>query len=257
MPGPLVTSALVSGGATILGGLLGRKKSRPDYAGQLDYLKKSIPARVEGAKAAGLHPLAALGIAPAGQPAMIPGQSDTGSIIGEGIQAAGRAYGQAQARDHALKIAELDLENRRLQNDWLQSQIAASNQKTLESQAISYPEAYRRLRLTRDPKMMYEAPTRSNARAIPLPPEGQTYITSDGDVIQGPPGSPARLYEEDIGDWSQWMPDTVTRAWQIFKDQSMAKWKRGVDKWIDRHRPYFPKPRPYKGKRYTSPEYHP
>lgn len=265
MPVPAaVTSALITGGASIVGGLLGRKKSRPDYAGQLEYIPKEIKARVEGAKAAGLHPLAAIGMTPAGTPAMIPGQSDTGSIIGEGIQAAAGAYGQAKGREHAQKIAELDLENRKLQNDWLQSQIAASNQKTLEAQTVSYPESYRRLRMTRDPAATALLAKTGNlpASAIPQSLKGEAKerlaITSDGDIVTIPGGTPTEKLEQEIGDFATIMPDNVTRAWEIFEQQAFEKLRRGVDKWLDRQKKFLPPPpKPYKGRKYTRPEYYP
>lgn len=264
-----VTSALISGGASILGGLLGRKSDQRastkairqqiagsketlehQYATQQKYIPQNIVAKVQGAKQAGLHPLAALGIAPAGTPAtgampIVPGQSDTGSIIGRGIEAAGRGYQRGQEMEYAKKIAELDLENRKLQNEFLMAQIDSSRKKTLESQVISYPEAYRRLRLTRDPVQTALQAKATKATPVVTDPwdsipkahkDPRFMVTSDGDIIEIPPGTPQSVLEDEIGDWSNLMPDTVKRAAEVFKAQGYKALKRFIEGEIERQK---------------------
>ena len=93
-----------------------------------------IKSKVEGAKAAGLHPLAALGISTGSGPsgAVIPGQSpDAGSAIGQGINTYLNARQAQEDRAHSQQLATLGLEEQRLRNDWLRQQIMASKVKSL------------------------------------------------------------------------------------------------------------------------------
>lgn len=251
---PIVTSSLISGGASLLGGLFGRKsgtsKLRREYQMQTEYIPKQMQAKIQGAKDAGVHPLVALGMPLAGQPAQIsPGQSDTGNIVGQAISSGMRTYGQAKQNQHLQQIAALDLENRKLQNEWLQKQIDASAVKTLEARANSYPETYRQLRMTRDPAMSALLPKMKPlpSKAIPLNPNDareRTAITSDGDIVIIPPGTAAEDLEREVGEWSNVMPDTVHRAWEVFKRQLMKKSKRFTDKQIEYYKRQLPS---YKG----------
>ncbi len=102
-------------GASLLGGKLARS-SEKSAAGKTqawneasynltknqfrDLQQKSIQHRVADAKAAGVHPLFALGASASGaSPApFIPGQFESGSAVGEGISAAGRAVGSEISR---------------------------------------------------------------------------------------------------------------------------------------------------------------
>lgn len=92
----------------------------------------NIQWKVADAKAAGLHPLAALGVQPAGGPASAVGVSpetgmgDAVSGMGQDISRALRANETQQKRSQAFdeNIRALDLENRSLQNEFLRSRIA-------------------------------------------------------------------------------------------------------------------------------------
>lgn len=131
-----IGSALVGAAGKIAGGLLGNaSRSNPtdhywdNAALQKEFAKNGIRWKVADAKAAGLHPLAALG---AQTTAYTPGYvGDTGSqndysFLGEAGQQIGRAIDakataeeRARNRDYQEKANDLTLENMQLQNDAL------------------------------------------------------------------------------------------------------------------------------------------
>lgn len=96
----------------------------------------STQARVADARKAGLHPLAALGIAPSsgGYPSAspgLPGQSDTGSAIETGINTMLNVASADKRDAHSKVMQGMQLKEQQLRNDWLESQIAASKVKTM------------------------------------------------------------------------------------------------------------------------------
>lgn len=106
---PLVAASAISAGGSILGGLLGKsdvstqgpwdrrpnKFEQEQWDFQKDLATRQTQIRVEDAKAAGIHPLYALGQSSSVSPVnVIPGQQTvTGSSLGRGIAEAGRQVG--------------------------------------------------------------------------------------------------------------------------------------------------------------------
>lgn len=118
---------------------------------------KALQDRVKDARAAGVHPLVAMGLTPAaGGPApssgqmgtgytnQIPGQSDFGSAIETGINTyldqkhhAQRMADLAETRAHAKSMGRLQVIEQKLRNDWLNQQIENSKRKGLAATANS------------------------------------------------------------------------------------------------------------------------
>lgn len=144
---PLVTSSLISAGSNLLGGVFGgSKKSKVDPVEQfralqgeanryaLDFATKIPKAQMYGWKEAGIHPLAGLGMASPGAPAVGTFGQDTGSSgrdwgqimsdMGQGVSRAVAAYATREEREMARYSSALQLENQQLQNDRLRSEIA-------------------------------------------------------------------------------------------------------------------------------------
>lgn len=98
----------------VIGGVLGANQSKKDMENQRDFAQYGIRWKVADAKAAGLHPLAALG-------ASTPAYSPVGSNIpdlskfGQNIQ---RAV-MAKATDAERELAKLEIERQHLINDGL------------------------------------------------------------------------------------------------------------------------------------------
>lgn len=106
------------------------------------YRNRQIQGRVADAKAAGLHPLAALGIAPGSTGGMGGGgatsmpmatESPTGSAVGEGIRAATAIARNNVDRAHQARMADLNVQEQQLRNTWLEEQIKNSRAKRLET----------------------------------------------------------------------------------------------------------------------------
>lgn len=90
-------------------------QAEKDRALQREFAQKGIQWRVEDAKAAGLHPLYAVGATGASYSpqAFIPGQSPTGDHYAQAGQALGRAAQSAVERRHQAEVRMLDKEERR------------------------------------------------------------------------------------------------------------------------------------------------
>lgn len=139
---PLVTSALISTGGSLLGGLFGKKQSAVKAYNQaaelqnlqIEGLKKQVPAMVEGAKNAGIHPLAALGISPMAGPSASFGSNGGGnasmlSDLGQNLGRVAEAAGTVDERKQSRVANALALEHAALQNDLLRSQITSINRQ--------------------------------------------------------------------------------------------------------------------------------
>lgn len=104
--GPIIGAGISTAGS-LLGGLLGGGGS-PEGGGakkakhhQLDYDRRRIKAIVDGAKDAGIHPLAALGVSGGGGFASPVGNGGNwlGDAIGSGVGALGDAFASAYESD--------------------------------------------------------------------------------------------------------------------------------------------------------------
>jgi len=119
---PVIGGALISAGGSLLGGLLGssgpskfeKQMARAQFQFQQDFAKQGVRWRVEDAKAAGLHPLFALGYQPTGgSPVQIPagGPDPMGGALAEAGQSIGRAVAAQQTKEEralqALQMATL------------------------------------------------------------------------------------------------------------------------------------------------------
>lgn len=131
----------IGAAGSVVGGLLGQSASaqanEQNYQAQKEFAQNGIRWRVADAKAAGLHPLAALGAqTPSYTPSAFVGDT---SWMGDAAQALGQGIGRAaeakmtareRARERALsdQSVALSMETKRLQNQYLETQIAAQRQ---------------------------------------------------------------------------------------------------------------------------------
>lgn len=184
--------------------------------------KQVFRQQIKSYKEAGLHPLAALGISTGsggGQPAQadpqMPGQSSTGSAIGEGLALVGQQSRQthgAQMGKMAQRAALLGLEEQGLRNDYLRAQIAASEQRRLMQLANSQ----RPVATILDPAMRRQYPHKPGPNEMMR----RTFTSPDGTLYTAQGGTSAEALEADIGEWADWMPHTLGRAYDVFKAQS-------------------------------------
>lgn len=197
MVAPAVAAAIISSAAALGGSALstfGRSSgggySGPDpltmsmlnYQHQKEFAQNAIQWRVADAKAAGLHPLAALGASPLGfSPSFsgaIPSSSDwdfsamgdaigkMGQNIGRAIEAQATEKERADAADYTNKARALDLENKQLQNDTLRQNIV--DRATAAVSALAHQPG-------QPPAMQQVIPTGRDGRT--LPGQGDAHTT--------------------------------------------------------------------------------
>lgn len=129
----LMASPLASGVSSILGSAFGRSENKgQDAANQFQWnrefwkeqLKDGPRYMAQGAKRAGLHPLAALGISPTA--GSIVGGGSGGSIEGQNL---GRAISSGVQGYRDKELFELAVERAGLENELLKTQITNVNRQ--------------------------------------------------------------------------------------------------------------------------------
>lgn len=137
-----ILPAVIAGGASLLGGILGWKSNRDankanaaiadkNMAMQKEFATHGVRWKVADAQAAGLHPLAALGTNTANFSPVSGhqiGDTSMPNALASMGQDVSRAVHATRTQDERTKaMADLSLENASLQNDLLRSQIAKIN----------------------------------------------------------------------------------------------------------------------------------
>lgn len=136
-----IVGGIAGAAGSVVGGLLGNaasaQASQQNYQAQKEFAQNGIRWRVADAKAAGLHPLAALGAStPSYTPSAFVGDTswmgDAASRLGQGIGRAAEAKMTARERARERAVADqsvaLGMETKRLQNRYLETQIQAQKQ---------------------------------------------------------------------------------------------------------------------------------
>lgn len=131
-----VAGPLISAGASLLGGLMGQKKADETQARQealqREFAQNGIQWKVADAKAAGIHPLYALGASTSSYAPISVGSPLPAAMsnMGQDLSRAFNATRSSSARLEAFSEASqgLQLKNMDLQNQLLASQIAKINQ---------------------------------------------------------------------------------------------------------------------------------
>lgn len=125
----MVWPAIISAGASLLGSLFGERGKEKEIQLQKDFAQQGIRWKVDDAKAAGIHPLYALGAsthsyAPVGVGSSLQqGLSDAGQHIGRAMEA--KATNPERVSN---RLMELQLQRGELENALLASQIRRINQ---------------------------------------------------------------------------------------------------------------------------------
>lgn len=141
--------SLISAGANIFGGLLGRKSDKEadrwnERSHQLaresfDWNKNYIQNRVKDAQAAGIHPLYALGTP--GADASFTAGGSTGSALGRGIARAGEAVASGMSRKNPLEAelirSQIRATDAAASRDSAQAAVALSQVKRAEQEVLN------------------------------------------------------------------------------------------------------------------------
>lgn len=229
-------SGIGAAAGAVAGGLLGlagqresaasaEKLNQLNYEHQKEFAQNGIRWRVEDAKAAGLHPLAALGSAGASySPSVVVGDSPDYSFLAQAGQGIGRAIdakrtekeraAQQAKQDAVFKMEmegrQLDNENKRLQNKALTQDIALQFARSAEfasrtrqqvpampslsgdgvvvsGQRESYPTGQTQVEISKVPTSVRGDPSTQSG----TPPDARLYRTPSGRTV---------LPNEAIGD---------------------------------------------------------
>lgn len=214
-----VAPAIAAGGA-IFSSLLNRPGDQPSLGKQrqhqLKYDRESIMARVEGAKAAGIHPLAAMGMSPSQWNPVVP-QSSGNSVnnaLSEGVRAGANAYLQRPQDLRTPEQKRADVANA----DLAELNVLAAQQK-LAAQPGNPPP------LVREPSARQDlAVAPGNAgRTEGYKPLWQRHIDEDGRIWY----SPSESFAESVSD----LPVALQAVMAARNAQELAHWQstRDVD----------------------------
>lgn len=111
---PIIGSSLISAGSQLAGGVIqggaNKKEGKRAWRRTKTLNQNQIQWRVKDAKAAGIHPLAALGMSPIGN--AVP---STGSVMGDAVANAGSAVAQGVANSSLNKQAVAESQARILE----------------------------------------------------------------------------------------------------------------------------------------------
>lgn len=123
----------------LIGGFMQNKAAKEQQRFQQEYAMKNIRWKVKDAKAAGIHPLAALGVQPAGgAPTAIPDYSDMGQNIGRAIDAT--MTGEQKNDDYTKAVQSLTLQRMETENNLLKLNLVNSASATVRQ--AGNPPAY-------------------------------------------------------------------------------------------------------------------
>lgn len=151
---PIVTGSLISGGASLLGGIFGRggsgkKLAREQMAMQKEFAQHGVRWRVEDAKAAGIHPLAALGMQSMSySPVYAQASEGIGSSLAEAGQHIGRAVAaQSTAVERRMQLlglaaAEKSLEEADARIGALRSEEFRNMQEANAAKSFPVPDPF-------------------------------------------------------------------------------------------------------------------
>lgn len=130
IPAAIAGGAALTAGASLAGSALSssaaKKASKKMAQYQKDFAQYGIRWRVADAKAAGIHPLAALGANTyqfqpysVGDTSMGRGVAEAGEALGRGLTQMGQYYASKTMQEQELESRQLDLEYKHLRNDQL------------------------------------------------------------------------------------------------------------------------------------------
>lgn len=128
---PVTQGALIQTGGSLLGGLIGgkdaKKAVKKQYKYQKEFAKNQLQWRVQDAKAAGLHPLFALGGGGGTSPTFMAGQSPMGSAIADSAAAIGSAVaGRPSELSKQLQSAQIQSINSQTERNQAEAALARS-----------------------------------------------------------------------------------------------------------------------------------
>lgn len=208
-------SALIAAGATIGGGIINRSAQR--HAEQRD--DTQIQRRMRDASAAGVHPIAALGMSG------YSGSTATSTAFGDSVAKSGQAIGNALSRSldtdgRALKA--LVLEKAGLENDLLRTQIRRAQVEDASVPPVLGPNSRQRIAGQGQTLMLPDVP----GVVVGHKPEDPTFTPSyrvGRDVVSNPNFSDAQVIQNRHGEWAEGAYGAISIPADLYWN-----WKRGM-----------------------------
>lgn len=133
---PIIGGALISGASNLLGGLFGGNSAKKQSPG--DAFRSEFKQRMAMGEKYGISKLVMAGMSPAGGWSGSVGEPSMGQTLSNMGQDIGRAVA-ARASQPERDLQKLLLEKAGLENEFLRSQIASVNSRTLRESAPSLP----------------------------------------------------------------------------------------------------------------------
>jgi len=206
--------AIIGGIANLIGGSMSSnaqaKAAQQNIELQKEFAQKGIRWKVEDAKAAGIHPLAALGANTIGFSPVAIGDGGGAALARAGSDI-GRAVNAMRTPEERNDAYTQALQNLQLQRGQLENTLLAS-----------------RIRILNQP---------GNPPGLPSdklsPPERTTHLrTPDGTIITNPNMSDAQAFENRYGDMVQelygirsWFNEVVRPGYQRWLDDQQRSWE--------------------------------
>jgi len=216
-----VLAALAPAVGSALGGYFNSRASEENaernIAMQREFAQQGIRWKVADAKAAGIHPLAALGAQTHSFAPVSVGGSSMGNALASMGQGVGRAISATQTQDERTATTntmaqQLQLDNMSLQNQILASKLRLMNQPSSVNPPL--PGGYPATETPIDPKI-----------------DPQNRVILNNTEIRGNPGwSPASTIQDQYGEWGEnvySIPKSIVDAWHHFvttSPEAAANW---------------------------------
>lgn len=215
----MVAQFLIPAAASLVGGLMGQsaaddnreaqqRMAAQNIAMQKEFAQQGVRWKVEDAKAAGVHPLYALG-AQTHSFAPVSVGSSSSSPMGSALASMGQDVGRAihatttspeRANVFTAAAQQLQLDNMALQNQLLASRLATLNQGQSNP---ALPGGYPATETPIDPKL-----------------DPQNRVVMNNTEIRANPGwSPASTIQEQYGEWGENMysiPKSLVDLWHHY-----------------------------------------
>lgn len=179
---PVVTGSLISAGSSVLGGLFGSKsakrQNRRNEALQREFAQHGIQWKVEDAKRAGIHPVAALGAQGASY-----SPSTVVDPMGDALAQAGQSIGSGVSRTRVSPVEQASIRKADAETDYYKELTRASIQARIGQNQNHATPSVQTMPVAEPAASALRLP---GGKLVPLGPhsDAEAYETRYGDVAQ-------------------------------------------------------------------------
>lgn len=251
---PIIGGSLIGAGASLLGGLFGsnsaEKANRANLAAQKEFAQHGIRWRVADAKAAGLHPLYALGAqTPSFSPSFVqdsmgPALAEAGQSVGRAVAASSTSH-EKMMQELALRQAEAGLRETDARIGLLQSEAARNRMESFGQPSFPVIDTGQ----SHLQRFLEGSQDVSGAAARKLPVSYQTEVGNAGigkgstplsRVFDSPGGLPFLLpggMQGDASEALESLADSAALQWMVYKDTAAKYGPEWEQKFFEAYAP--------------------